>query len=148
MRSLIISLFFVFLSSVAHADFEMWQDYEPSKEVWVATTVKVDSNMGEVYLEGLSNTWAPSMEVSKKLGHVEDYWIYASDMPQSGDFNVLLVIKFADSADLAPNKARYDEFMKEFTKKRADEGTEKARKEYPSIRTITGEYQLRRITLK
>ncbi len=148
MRSLFISLFFIVASSAAHADFNLYEDYEPSKEVYSITTIKVDSNMGEVYLEGISDTWAPSMDIRKKLGQVEEYWIYTSDMPASGDFNLLLVIKFSDTADLAPNKADYKAFMKEFTKKRADQSDEKARTEYPSIRTITGEYLFREITLK
>lgn len=148
MRSLILTILLTSFSLGANAQFELWKDYEPSEEVWSMTTVKVDSNMGEVYLEGLANTWAPSMEIQKKLGHVEDFWMYASDLPAAGDFNMILIVKFAKTSDLAPSKAKYDKFMAEFTKKKADESNEFARKNYPSIREITGEYMFRRITLK
>jgi len=148
MRSLILAALLACVSLTANAQLTPWQDYELSDEVYSVTTVKVDSNFGDDYLEGLANTWVPSTEIAKKLGHLQDYWIYRSDLPASGDFNLLLVVKFANSSDLAPNKARYDAFMKEFTKKRADESTEFAQKNYPGMRTITGEYSFRRIELK
>jgi len=67
--------------SLANAEIEIYKDYKPSEEVYSLVTVKVDSNMGEVYLEGLMNTWAKSLDAEKKLGHVKDYAIYSSDMP-------------------------------------------------------------------
>lgn len=63
-----------------------------------------DPNMGGAYLEGITQTWAASNAVAKELGQIEDYWIYRSDLPQSGHCNLVLVIKFASTADLAPNK--------------------------------------------
>ncbi|MEM7281635.1 MAG: hypothetical protein AAF438_08405 [Pseudomonadota bacterium] len=138
----------LFVSSMAYADFTPWADYEPSEEVWSVTTIKVDSNMGDAYLEGIANTWVPGNEASKKVGQIEDYWIYRSDMPDSGDFNLLLVVKFANTDALAPTKARYDAFMKEFTQRRADEATEFAQKNYPAMREITGQYIMREIELK
>ena len=148
MRALFISILFIIASSSAHAQLEMWKDYEPSKKVLSVTTVKVDSNMRDVYLEGLSETWAPSMEAQKKLGLIEDYWIYASELPNSGDFNLILGVEYADSEATEYTKERHDAFMKEMTKASVDKADEKARTEYPSIRTITGEYALRKITLK
>ena len=67
--------------------------------------------MDDAYLEGIKQTWAASNDVAKELGQIEEYWIYRSDLPQSGDFNLLLVIKYANTADLAPNKERYDAFI-------------------------------------
>ncbi len=119
-----------------------------SDAVWSVTTIKVSPNMDDAYLEGLAKTWVASNEVAKKLGQIETYEIYRSDLPQSGDFNLLLIVKFAKTTDLAPNKARYDAFMKEFTKAKADETTAKAQKDYPAMRQITGEYLFREITLK
>ena len=104
--------------------------------------------MGDVYLEGLANTWVSGNEISKKLGQIEDYWIYRSDLPQSGDFNLLLVVKYANTSDLAPNKEKYEAFMKAFTQKKSDETSEYAQKNYPGMRTITGDYQMREIKLK
>ena len=148
MRLTCLALTMLLASSLAFADLTPWTDYEPSQEVWSVTTVKVDSNMGDAYLEGLRNTWVPGNETAMKLGQMEEYWIYRSDMPDSGDFNLLLVVKFASTEDLAPNKKRYDAFMKEFTQKKADEGTEYAQKNYPAMREITGQYLFREIKLK
>lgn len=134
--------------TAAVADLEPYKDYEISEAVWNVTTVRVDSNMGDAYLEGIRNTWMKGNEIAKKLGQIEDYHIYRSDLPNSGDFNLLLVIKFSSGADLEPNKARYDAFMKEWGKKNADAATEYAQQNYPAMRTITGEYQMREITLK
>jgi hypothetical protein len=138
----------MFLASVAFADLEPYQDYEMSDAVWTVTTVKVDPNMDDAYLEGIKQTWAASNAVAKKLGHIEDYKIYRSDLPQSGYFNLLLVVKFASTADLAPNKQRYDEFLEAWGKANADASTDYAQKNYPGMRKITGEYQMREITLK
>lgn len=132
----------------ALADLDPWADYEPSQEVWSVTTIKVKSNMGDAYLEGIANTWVSGNEVAKSLGQMEDYWIFRSDLPESGDFNLMLVVKFASTADLAPNKAEYEKFMKAFTKARTDETTEYAQKNYPAMREITGQYQMREIRLK
>lgn len=136
------------LAAPAFADLTPWKDYEPSESVWQVTTVKVHPNMGDAYLEGIRDTWAASNEVAKNLGQIEDYWIYRSDLPSSGDFNLLLVVKFADDEALAPNKEQYDRFMKEWGEKRDKETTEYAQKNYPAMREITGSYRLREIKLK
>lgn len=148
MRILCAAASFLLGCSVAFADLRPWEDYEVSDEVWQVSTIRVDANMDDAYLEGLANTWVKGNEVAKKLGQIEDYFIYRSDLPQSGDFNLLLVIKFKSSEDLAPNKAEYERFMKEFTQQAADESTEFAQKNYPAMREITGQYNFRRIDLK
>ena len=86
--------------------------------------------------------------MSKKLGHIEDYAIYRSELPESGEFNLMLVVKFANDSDLSPNKERYDQFMAEWGKENADAATAQAQRDYPGMRTITGEYRMREITLK
>lgn len=138
----------VFFASTAIADLEPFKDYETSKSVWTVTTIKVDSNMGDAYLEGIRDTWVKGNEIAMKLGQIEEYHIYRSDLPESGDFNLLLVIKFASSADLEPNKKRYDAFIKEWGKQASDQATEFAQKNYPAMRDIVGEYQFREIELK
>ncbi len=133
--------------AVAYADLKPWKDYQESDAVWWVTTVKVDANMGDAYLEGLRKTWVSGNEVSKKLGQIEDYKIYRSMLPQSGEFNLMLVVKFKTTSDLGPNKARYDAFMKEYGEARNKEITEFSQKNYPAMRKITGDYLVREITL-
>jgi len=138
----------VLFASAAIADLQPWKDYETSEAVWSVTTVKVDANMGDAYLEGIKNTWVPGNEIAKELGQIEDYYIYRSDLPLSGDFNLLLVIKFASGEDLEPNKKRYEAFMKKYGQRRSDEATDFAQKNYPAMRELVGQYQFREITLK
>ena len=135
-------------SGTAFADLEPYKDYDVSDAVWSVSTIRVDPNMGDAYLEGIERTWVASNEVSKKLGHIESYSIFRSISPQSGDFNLLLVVKFANTEDLAPNKERYDAFMKEMGEATSNEATEYSQKNYPAMRTITGEYLMREVTLK
>jgi len=134
-------------ASIAWADLEVWKDYDISEGVTNVTTVKVDSNMIDRYLEGLSQTWAPANDVAKELGQIEGYWIHVSQLPNSGDFNVVLGVDFENSAALQPNKADYDAFMKKW-------GEENQKKSdqivltYPDVREITGEYMMRSVTFK
>ncbi len=138
----------IFVASPVLADLEPYKDYDVSDAVWSVTTIKVDPNMDDAYLEGIKQTWAAGNEVAKELGQIEEYSIFRSDLPQSGYFNLLLVIKFADSSDLAPNKERYDAFIKAWGKAKADASTDYAQENYPAMRKITGQYVMREITLK
>lgn len=146
-KSLLATLAIAFASSAA-ADLTPWEDYEVSDAVWSVSTIKVHPNMDDAYLEGIKKTWVASNEVAKKLGQIEEYAIYRSDLPQSGDFNLLLVVKFANTADLAPNKARYEAFMKEWGEAQAQETSDYAQQNYPAMREITGQYYLRKIEIK
>ncbi|MEM1020962.1 MAG: hypothetical protein AAGJ09_10815 [Pseudomonadota bacterium] len=138
----------VLCSGAASAQLEYYEDYEVSDAVWNVTTVKVDANMGDYYLEGLKQTWVAANEVSKKLGHIDDYMILGSDLPQSGDFNMLLIVKFAETEDLAPNKKRYEEFMKAWGDAAVDDSRKTSMELYPKVRTITGEYLMREVLMK
>jgi hypothetical protein len=147
LHQLLTGILLASVASVTLADFEPWTDYEVSEGVTNVTTVKVDSNMIDHYLEGLSQSWAPANEIAKELGHIEGYWIHVSELPNSGDFNVVLGIDFKDSAALQPDKAKYDAFMKkwgEANQARSDELV----KMYPDIREIVGEYNMRSVKFK
>jgi len=147
LRQLLAGSILASVASVALADLEPWTDYDISEGVTNVTTVKVDSNMIDKYLEGLSQTWAPANEVAKELGQIEGYWIHVSQLPNSGDFNVVLGVDFKDSASLQPDKSQYDAFMKkwgEANQARSDELV----LTYPDIREIVGEYNMRSVTFK
>ena len=144
----LVSFALLLNAGVARADLEPYTDYTLSDAIWAITTIKVHSNLGDAYLEGIKKTWVGSNQVSKDLGHIEDFKIYRSDMQESGDFNLMLVVKFKNDDALAPNKARYDAFMAKWGAARDKETTEMAQKDYPGMRTITGEYQMREVSLK
>jgi hypothetical protein len=147
-KNLLASVVLFALAGSAWADLEPWDDYDISESVWSVTTVKVDSNMIDAYLEGLKKTWVPGNKISQDLGQIEEWSIYSSTLPASGDFNLMLVVKFSKTEDLAPNKAAYKKYMAKFTKKLDEETTEYSQKNYPEMREITGEYLMREITIK
>ena len=146
-RQILTGFILFCFTGAALADLELWKDYDVSEGVTSVTTVKVDSNMVDKYLEGLSKTWAPAQEIRKELGHIEGYWIHVSQLENSGDFNVVLGIDLKSAADMQPNKARYDAFTKkwgEANQKQSDEIVQT----YPDIREIVGEYMMRSVTFK
>jgi len=147
-KTILLSMTLLLTSLSATADLVPWKDYDTSDGVWSVTTVRVDANMGDAYLEGLRDTWVAGNKVAMELGQIEDYKMYRSDLPQSGDFNLLLIVKFKDTNDLAPSKKNFEAFMKVWGEKRNKETTEYAQKNYPGMRTITGQYNMREITLK
>ena len=144
---LLTAVVFLFVSCNAFAQLEPYKDFDISKELWNITFIQVDPNMGNDYLEGLRDTWVASNRVAKELGQIEDFAIYRSQLPQSGEVNLFLVVKFADSSQLEPNKAEYDKFMTAWGAANEDK-TREIVKNYPAMREITGEYLVRKIDVK
>ena len=134
-------------ASVAVADLQAYKDYDISESVSNVTTVKVDSNWIDSYLEGLSKTWAPANDLAISLGQMESYSIFVSDLPNGGDFNVVLVTNFKDASALQPNEADFDAFLEAWGEE-ARAMSDKTVLTYPGIRTINGEYLMREITFK
>lgn len=147
LKSVLGTLLLLMVSSTALAQLDPWTDYDISNELWNITLVKVDPNMGDDYLEGLRDTWVAANKVAKELGQIEDFAIYRSQLPQSGEVNLFLVVKYADSSKLDPNKAEYDKFMEAWGEANEDK-TREITKNYPAMREITGEYMVRKIDIK
>ncbi len=134
-------------SVVAKERLEVYEDYELGTEIMTITTVKIDPNMGDVYLAGLQQSWVKAVRIQKELGYIKDWKIYGSDLSVSGDFNMLLMVTFNSAADLEPSKKRYAAFMKRWSEKDEKNANEISAK-YPEVRTLTGEYRLREIIMK
>ena len=147
LKSALGMLLLLMVSSTALAQLEPWTDYDVSDALWNITLVKVDPNMGDDYLEGLRDTWVAANRVAKELGQIEDYAIYRSQLPESGHVNLFLVVKYANSSQLDPNKEEYDKFMKAWGEANRDK-TREITKNYPAMRKITGEYMVRKIDIK
>jgi len=150
-RSLTASLFLLpalFIASPANAQLEVWEDYDISDAVWSVTMVKLDPGTLDIYLEGLKSTWVAGNEMAKSLGHLEDYAIYANQAVGAGAFDLMLVIKFPDSAAMAPSRERYNEFMEAWGRENMDASNATVLELYNEIREIQGEYTIREITLK
>ena len=147
LRNALVGIVLIGIASTASADLDVWTDYDLSSGVSNVTTVKVDSNMIDKYLEGLKATWAPANDVAVELGQIESYNIYVSELANSGDFNVILVIRMKDAADMQPNQADYDAFMQKWGEEN-QKLSDKVVVTYPDMRTITGEYLMREVTFK
>jgi len=144
---IVSTLVLICFAGAATADLEPWKDYTVSETISNVTTVKVDSNMVDKYLEGLRTTWAPTNEISKELGQIEDYSIHVSQLPNGGEFNVVLVVVMKDASAMQPDQSEYDAFMAKWSEESQKE-SEKVVMTYPDIRTITGEYLMREVTFK
>ena len=136
----------VAISTPAAAQLKPYQDYTVSDSVSNVSTIKVKENMVEDYLQGIRNTWVASNAVAKQLGQMQDYKVYVSDLPNSGEFNVMLVATFANTSDLAPNRARYEAFMKAWGTANEASTRTTTTTVYPNLRDITGEYLMREVT--
>ena len=147
LKLILSALLFSLFSTTAFAQLEPWTDYDISDELWNITTVKVDPNMGDDYLEGLRDTWVASNKIAKELGQIEDFMIFRSQVSESGDANLFLVVKYPNSDSLDPNRAEYDKFMKAWGEANQSKSRE-ITKNYPSMRKITGEYIVRKIDIK
>lgn len=134
------------LATPAAAQLKQYEDYTVSDSVSNVSTIKVKENMVDDYLAGVRTAWAASNEIAKQLGHMQDYKVYVSDLPNSGEFNVMLVATFANTSDLAPNKARYEAFMKAWGTKNEAASRTTSTTVYPNLRQITGEYLMREVT--
>jgi hypothetical protein len=134
-------------SVVAKDRLEVYEDYDLGTEITSITTVKIDPNMGDVYLAGLQQSWVKAVKIQKELGHIKDWKIYGSELSVSGDFNMVLMVTFNSAADLEPSKKKYDTFMKKWSEKDEKKSNEISAK-YPEVRTLTGEYRMREIILK
>lgn len=142
-----LSLSLLLFAASAGAQLKPYTDYEPGQAVSHVSTIRVQANMIDDYLEGIRQTWVASNKVAKELGHIQDYAVYVSDLPSSGDFNIVLVVQYAKGEDMQPSRERYDAFMKAWGS--ANEGkVRELVKNYPAMREITGEYWLRQITFK
>jgi hypothetical protein len=147
-NGLIVLFCLLFSYSVVAKDrLEVYEDYDLGSEIMTMTTVKIDPNMGDVYLAGLQNSWVKAVKIQKELGFIKDWKIYGSDLSVSGDFNMLLIVTFNNAADLEPSKKKYAAFMKKWSEE-DQKRSNKISAKYPEVRTLTGEYRMREIIFK
>jgi hypothetical protein len=147
-RSIAVLILFAIFSNPAAAQLQLWEDYEESDAVWSVTHVDLDPGTEGIYLEGLKSTWIAANKVAKELGQIEDYAIYSNQYGSGDDFDLVLVIKMSSTADIAPNRERYDAFLEAWGQANIDQSNEKVLELYNKIRRIQGSYLLREITVK
>lgn len=143
--TLVLACVFTF----CYAQLDPWSDFETSEEVNVVNTTKVSENMIPYYLEGLTKTWLPATKFRKEKGYVKDFKVFVSDLPNSGDFNVITWITFANDAAVRGSKKQFDEITAYMnTLSSENDREEVVTKSYPSMRQIVGQYRLRAIDFK
>ena len=138
----------VMFASPASAQLQPWEDFEASESVWTVTHVDLDPGAFGIYLEGLKSTWIAANEVAKELGQIKDYAIYANQFGAADEFDLVLVIEYEKTDDIAPNRKRYEEFLEAWGQANIDQSNETVRELYNKIRRIKGTYLLREITVK
>lgn len=134
------------LATPAAAQLTVWEDYTPQETVIELTYVKVEEGQLDTYLEGLSQTWAKSNEVSKSLGQITDYGIYTVPYG-SNEVNLVLRINYPNMAALNTDKARYEAFMAAWGEANMASSNKTVRELYNKIREIKGTYLLRGLEL-
>ena len=138
----------VALSVSAFGQLKYGTDFTTSDQVLSVTHVKVDSNRIPYYLEGIKQTWASANEVSRELGHIDSWSIYSSLLPESGAYNLTLVIRYRDMAQYEKGRKEFKEFEEAWLKKISEEKREEIVKTYPNMREIVGEYLIRQVEFK
>ena len=116
----------------------------------MVTTVRVAPNRIDHYLAGLAESWVPANEISKEMGLIKGHTIWVSELPNGGDFNVVLVVAFDSPAqrDKINDPATFAELERKVSEKLSEEDRFQVTEGYTQIRDIVGEYVLREVTLK
>jgi hypothetical protein len=100
-----------FTVSTAYSD--PYKDYTPEKGVWQVTTLKVDPNHIDDYLVGLKRALVPSMEMAKKHGVIDNYFVMVNPNTADDSGNVLIGQHYVSFAAMDPDKARDMAMQKE-----------------------------------
>ena len=81
---------------------------------------------------------------------MQQYNIYVSELPNSGDFNVLLVTTYENAAQrrLAEDPETSAEFQRRVEEKLSEAETFEITEGYTRIRDIVGQYLVRAVQLK
>jgi len=126
------------------------EDYTVSPEIHSVTMIKVAPNRIDHYLAGIERSWVRAMEIGREMGLNKGHVIYVSELPSSGDFNVVLLVMFENAAQreklndpqvAAAFDRKVEETMSEQESFEVTEG-------YTQIRDIVGEYMMREVKLK
>lgn len=153
-RFLLLALLLTILSApqalAQPASLDYGEDFTLAGEVHSVVTVKVAPNRINHYLAGLQRGWVSGAEIGIEMGLMKDYKIYISELPNGGDFNVMLVTIYENAAqrnrlDDPATSAEYDRKVEaRISEQESFEITEG----YTQIREIVGDYLMREVELK
>jgi hypothetical protein len=126
------------------------EDYTLSAEVSEVTTVKVAPNRIDHYLAGLARSWVPAVMIGQEMGLNAGHAIYVSELPNSGDFNVVLVTRFESLAQREKsNDPKVAKALQEKVEaKLSEDDSFRITEGYTQIREIAAVTLMREVTLK
>lgn len=114
--------------------------------VWVVTMVRTKAGMEDDYIRGLGQTIKPVMEEQKKQKIVLDYKILDGSAANAQDYNMIIMVEYANMAALDGLRAKTDPIAEKLM------GSEDQRRTLAikrlDIREIVGSKTMREITLK
>ncbi|MGH6878728.1 MAG: hypothetical protein ACREHV_15310 [Rhizomicrobium sp.] len=126
-----------FVASTAYAD--PYKDYTPEKGVWQVTTVKIDPNHVDEYLVGLKTSLVPDMEMLKKRGVIDNYFVMVNPNSADDSGNVLIGEHFVSFAAMDPDKARDIAMQNETLARMSKEAGTKLTNGFDKYRTFLNE---------
>ena len=85
---------------------EIYEDYEPSRQVTELTVISVQPNYMDDYLVNLKKTWVRSSEIQKELGHIVDYAVWTSEVANSP--NLWITVTYENMGAMQQTKEKYD----------------------------------------
>lgn len=114
--------------------------------VWTITMVKTKAGMSDDYLKSISQTVKPVMEAEKAQKLILDYKILDGDAASPQDFNILIMVEYANMAAFDGLRDKTDPIFEKVM------GSEDQRRAVAvkrlDIREILGAKTMREITLK
>jgi hypothetical protein len=96
------------LALAGPASAEMYKDYTPVKGVWDLTIIKVDPNHIDDYLTGLKKADVPGMEMLKKQGLIDNYFVAENPEQAARGGNIMIGIHWVSFAAMDPDRAKYE----------------------------------------
>ena len=147
--TLLLAVAFVFVIGQSLAQLTPYEDFETSDQVTYINTIKVKENMMPYYLEKLKKTWFQAVKFQKEKGYILDYKIWVSDLPNSGDFNLITMVTFANEDATRGNEEIFKAVTAHMDSQSSQEDRDKIiTKDYPKMRKITGQYRIRTVEFK
>jgi hypothetical protein len=114
--------------------------------VWVLTMIKTKAGLSDEYFKQISGTVKPVYEEEKKQKIILDYKILEGDVMGPRDFDVLILVEYANMAALDGLRDKMDPILARVM------GSEDQRRDLAvkrlDIREILGTKTMREITLK
>lgn len=145
--SVLLAILFLFpFEQISAQEEDLYED----GTVWSLTFVRTGANKSEDYLKGLANTWAASMEESKKEGLILSYKILQGNSANKGDYDLILMIENKNMASFDADEqrdAKFDAIEKKIRDKMGDD-YEATITNYDEIRELLGTKLMREIHLK